>query len=151
MAKINVFNTEVEGRVDVSAALGSTATAMYLYEVAPGRSSSPYHYEYEEEWLLVLEGTVVVRAPGGEQTLEHGDLVCFPAGPAGAHKVMNRSELTARIVLFSNNRAPAVSVYPDSDKIGVWTSAEDEGHVFKRSTAVPYSDGEEGWETDVGG
>jgi uncharacterized cupin superfamily protein len=86
MVKINVFNTEVDGRIDASQAVGSSATAMYIYDVEPGRSSSPYHYEYEEEWLLVLDGTLVLRAPDGEQTLERGDLVCFPAGPAGAHK-----------------------------------------------------------------
>jgi uncharacterized cupin superfamily protein len=140
MAKINVFNIEVTGRIDASAAVGSTATAMYIYEVAPGHSSSPYHYEYEEEWLLVLDGTLVLRTPDGEQALVRGDLVCFPAGPGGAHKVMNRSESTARIILFSNNRTPAVTVYPDSDKIGVWPGTDDDSLVFKRGTAVPYSD-----------
>jgi uncharacterized cupin superfamily protein len=144
-AKINVFNIEIDGRIDANEAVGSKTTAMYIYEVAPGRSSSPYHYEYEEEWLLVLDGTLVLRAPDGEQTLERGDLVCFPAGPAGAHKLMNRSESTARMMLFSNSRAPAVSVYPDSDKIGIWPD-EDTELFFKRSTAV---EREEGWETDV--
>jgi uncharacterized cupin superfamily protein len=89
MAKINVFSVEVGGRVDVGAAVGSQETAMYIYELAPGRSSCPYHYEYEEEWLLLLDGTLVLRAPDGERTLERGDLVCFPPGPAGAHKIMN--------------------------------------------------------------
>jgi uncharacterized cupin superfamily protein len=60
---------------------GSTATAMFIYDVDPGEGSSPYHYESEEEWLLVVEGTVVVRTPDGEQTLGRGDLVRFPAGP----------------------------------------------------------------------
>jgi hypothetical protein len=58
---------------------------------------------------------------------------------------MNRSESTARMMMFSKNRAPAVSVYPDSDKIGVWPD-EDTELFFKRSTAV---DREEEWETDV--
>ena len=31
---------------------------------------------------------------------------------------MNRSESPARVLMFSSSRAPAVSVYPDSDKIG---------------------------------
>jgi uncharacterized cupin superfamily protein len=119
---------------------------MYIYDLLPGRSSCPYHYEYEEEWLLVLEGTLVLRAPDGEHTLERGDLVCFPAGPAGAHKLMNRTESTARTMMFSNERVPAVSVYPDSDKIGVWPGDEANGLIFKRTTAVPYSEGEEGWE-----
>jgi uncharacterized cupin superfamily protein len=149
MAKINVYNTEIDGRVDASQAVGSNATAMYIYDVEPGRSSSTYHYEYEEEWLLVLDGTLVLRAPDGEQTLERGDLVCFPAGPAGAHKVMNRSESNARILMFSSARVPAVTVYPDSDKIGVWPGDNANELIFKRGTAVPYSAGEEGWESEV--
>jgi uncharacterized cupin superfamily protein len=149
MAKINVFSTEISGRIDASQAVGSNATAMYIYELPPGRSSSPYHYEYEEEWLLVLDGTVVLRTPDGEQTLERGDLVCFPAGPAGAHKLMNRGDATARTMMFSADRAPAVTIYPDSDKIGVWPGDEPDGLIFKRGTAVPYSEGEEGWEETV--
>jgi uncharacterized cupin superfamily protein len=149
VAKINVFSTEIDGRIDVSQAVGSRATAMYIYDVPPGGSSSPYHYEYEEEWLLVLDGTLALRAPDGEYTLERGDLVCFPAGPAGAHKLMNRGEAKARIMMFSNDRTPAVTVYPDSDKIAVWPGDEANELIFKRSTAVPYSEGEEGWENVV--
>ena len=146
VAKLNVFSAENPGRIDVGRALASKQTAMYIYDLAPGQSSSPYHYEYEEEWLLVVDGTVVVRAPDGEHTLEPGDLVCFPPGRRGAHKVMNRSESPARTLLFSSSRVPAVSVYPDSDKIGVWPGDEANALVFKRDTAVPWSDGEEGWD-----
>jgi uncharacterized cupin superfamily protein len=146
MAKINVFSAENPGRIDVSRAVGSEVTAMYIYDLTPGRSSSPYHYEYEEEWLLVVDGTIVVRVPDGERVLERGDLVCFPAGPAGAHKLMNRGESKARLMMFSNDRAPAVTVYPDSDKIGVWPGDEANDLIFDRSTAVPWSHGEEGWE-----
>jgi uncharacterized cupin superfamily protein len=146
MTGINVFSSPVDGRIDVARAVGSHATAMYIYELAPGRSSCPYHYEYEEEWLLVLDGTIVVRTAGGEETLVCGDIVCFPAGPAGAHKIMNRGESSARMLLFSSARVPAVSVYPDSDKIGVRPGNEADGLIFKRGTAVPYSEGEDGWE-----
>ena len=146
IAKINVFSAENPGRIDVSKAVGSAAMAMYVYDLGPGRSSSPYHYEYEEEWLLVIDGTVVVRTPDGEETVERGELVCFAAGPAGAHKIMNRSEAPARMMMFSSSRVPAVSVYPDSDKIGVWSGDEANDLIFKRGTAVPWSEGEEGWE-----
>jgi uncharacterized cupin superfamily protein len=149
MDTINVFNAENPGRIDVSAALGSKTTSMFVYDVEPGHSSSPYHYEYTEEWLLVLEGTVVLRTPDGEQALERGDMVCFPPGPAGAHKVMNRSATTARTLLFSDTRTPAVSVYPDSDKIAVWSGHEPDELIFRRGTAVEYADGEEGWESAV--
>jgi len=147
MDRVNIFSVEKpEGRLDVGRALGSTELLMFVYDIAPGASSSPYHYEYDEEWLLVVDGTVVLRAPDGEHTLERGDLVRFPRGPAGAHKVMNRSESPARTLMFSSARAPAVSVYPDSDKIGVWPGDEENALVFRRDTAVPWSDGEAGWD-----
>ena len=146
METVNIFTSaNLEGRVDVARMVGSTATTMYIYDLSPGQSSCPYHYEYEEEWLIVVDGTIVLRAPDGEHTLVRGDLVCFAPGPAGAHKLMNRSQSPARTLMFSRSRVPAVSVYPDSDKIGVWPGDEADELIFRRSTAVPWSDGEEGW------
>ena len=147
MPAVNIFSAEnLEGRIDVARLVGSASTLMYIYDLAPGGAASPYHYEYDEEWLLVVDGTVVLRSPDGEQTLVRGDLVCFPAGPAGAHKIMNRSDAPARTLMFSNARVPAVSVYPDSDTIGVWSGDEANDLVFRRSTAVPWAHGEEGWD-----
>jgi uncharacterized cupin superfamily protein len=147
MDAINIVSAEnPEGRADVARAVGSAATAMFIYDLAPGQSQSPYHYEYEEEWVLVVDGTVVVRTPNGEHVLERGDLVCFPSGPAGAHELTNQSDAPARTLMFSSSRVPAVSVYPDSNKIGVWPGNEVDELVFRRDTAVPWSDGEEGWE-----
>jgi uncharacterized cupin superfamily protein len=142
---LNIFTAENPGRIDVAKALGSSETLMFIYDLDPGESSSPYHYEYAEEWLLVVDGEVVLRTPDGERELARGDLVCFPPGPAGAHKVMNRSDAPARTLLFSNARVPAVSVYPDSDKVGVFPDAEAEGEFYVRSTGVPWAHGEEGW------
>jgi uncharacterized cupin superfamily protein len=147
METVNVFHAaNPEGRVDVARALGSKATLMFIFDVGPGQRQSPYHYEYDEEWLLVVDGSLVLRTPDGEHALERGDLVCFPAGPAGAHQLINRSESPARTLMFSSSRAPAVSVYPDSDKIGVWPGHEADELVFKRGSAVPWAEGEEGWE-----
>jgi uncharacterized cupin superfamily protein len=144
---VNIFSAEnLEGRIDVARALGSAGTSMYVYDLVPGQSSCPYHYEYDEEWLLVVDGSVVIRTPDGEHTLQRGDLVCFAPGPAGAHKVMNRSDARARTLMFSSTRVPAVSVYPDSNKIGVWPGDEENALVFRRDTAVSWSDGEDGWE-----
>lgn len=144
---INLISAaNLEGRIDVSRAVGSPTTLMFVYDLASGQSSSPYHYEYEEEWLLVVDGTVVVRTPDGEQTLERGDLARFAPGPAGAHKIMNRSGQPARTLLWSGARTPAVSVYPDSDTVGVWSGDEENDLVFGRSTAVPWAHGEEGWD-----
>lgn len=146
MEAVNIFSAEnPEGRVDLARAVGSAETLMFIDDLAPGQASR-YHYEYEEEWLLVVDGTIVLRAPDGEHTLERGDLVRFPPGPAGAHKLMNRSESPARTLMFSSSRSPAVVVYPDSDTIGVFTGDEAELLVFKRGTAVPWAEGEEDWD-----
>lgn len=141
MAAINIFSAEnLEGRIDVAHTVGSTATAMFIYDLSPSQDACPYHYEYEEEWLLVVDGTIVLRTPEGERTLERGDLVRFPPGPAGAHQIMNRSGSPARTLMFSSSRVPAVSVYPDSNKIGVWPGHEVDDLVFRRDTAVSWEE-----------
>ena len=58
MEALNLVGAEnLEGRIDVSRALGSTDAAMYVYDLAPGQGSCRYHYEYDEEWLLIVEGS----------------------------------------------------------------------------------------------
>ena len=133
MPKVNLF-ADFTSRLDIADALGSAESAMYLYDVEPG-DSFPYHYEYVEEWLLVVGGTVIVRTPDGDRELQRGDLVRYPAGPDGAHQVTNRGETVARVLFFSKASVPAVSVYPDSDTIGVWPDGDTE-YYFKRDTAV---------------
>ena len=149
MKRVNIASAENPGRIDVAGAVGSSAILMFVYDLAPGQGSCPYHFEYAEEWLLVVDGSVVVRAPDGEHTLEQGDIVCFPAGPAGAHKVMNRSDSSARTLMFSSSRSPAVVVYPDSDTIGVFPGDEDNDLIFERRTAVPWAHGEDGWDRAI--
>jgi hypothetical protein len=48
--------------------------------------------------------------------------------------------------MFSSSRVPAVSVYPDSNKIAIWPGEESDELIFRRDSAVPWSDEEEGWE-----
>ena len=131
------------GLAAVGRAAGGVANIVRLYELPAGQSLCPYHYEYEEEWLLVLDGEVDVRSPAGEETAKRGTLVLFAAGPGGAHKLTNRGEQAARALMFSSSRTPAVAVYPDSDKIGVWSGREEDDLMLRRADgAVPYYDGE---------
>ena len=114
MRRANVFTSDFDyddsdpdGYRSGEKRAGGEAPTVRVYELPPGQSVCPYHYEYEEEWLLVLEGAVVVRVPDGEHELTRGDLVCFPPGPTGAHKVTNRAEPIARVTMFSSARRPA--------------------------------------------
>jgi uncharacterized cupin superfamily protein len=131
------------GVARVGEAAGGEALAVKVYELPAGQAVCPYHYEYEEEWLLVLEGAVVVRGVDGEQELGRGEIVCFPPGPRGAHNATNRGDATARVMMFSSAREPAVAVYPDSQKIGVWPgNAEDNVMLHRADGSVDYWDGE---------
>lgn len=124
--------------------LGAQRTGASLYELPPGQSLCPYHYEHgEEEWLLVVGGTPSVRDPDGTQQLAPGDLVYFPVGPQGAHQVRNDSDATARVLMWSEVRYPSATVYPDSDKIGIWTGGTREDDlIVERSSGVDYWHGE---------
>ena len=130
----NLFEDEFSGRLDLS----SEDTAMYLYDLDPGESF-PYHYEYVEEWLLVLDGVVVVRVPNGEIDLVRGALARFAPGPDGAHQIINRGKAKARVLLFSKVALPAISVYPDTDTIGVWPD-DDSEFYFRRSGTISRED-----------
>ena len=95
-----------------------------------------------EEWLLVLEGAPTLRHSEGEDVLAPGDVVCFPTGPEGAHKISNHAPGTALVAMLSTKAKTAVAVYPDSDKIGVWSGDDEVKHLFPRSAAVDYWYGE---------
>ena len=123
--------------------VGSAITGISVYELPPGQAICPYHYEYaEEEWLLVLEGRPTLRRPGGSEPLEPWDVVFFPSGPDGAHGVRNETDQTVRVLMFSNVMHPGATVYPDSDKIGIWTGNSDDNVIVRRSSGVGYYDGE---------
>ena len=154
MRRVNVATAEYERDPDdpagfraamarIGPGLGATQTGASIYELPPGEAVCPYHYEYaEEEWLLVLEGNPPVRDPDGEHRLEPLDLVFFERGPAGAHRVQNDSGETARVLMFSTVITPAATVYPDSDKIAVWTGNKADDVMVHRSSDVPYFEGE---------
>jgi uncharacterized cupin superfamily protein len=154
MRKVNIqspsFDYESEdpegfraGLFRFGADVGAQQTGASVYELPPGQAICPYHYEHgEEEWLLVLEGRPTLRHPEGSEELEPWDVVFFPRGPEGAHGVRNETGETARVLMFSEVVYPTVTVYPDSDKIGVFTRDRRDNVMVKRESGVDYYDGE---------
>jgi uncharacterized cupin superfamily protein len=147
---VNLFDVELnrdesdpEGYVCNAARLGpllgAEQSGLSVYELPPGQSICPYHYETgEEEWLLVLVGRPTLRTPEGEQELAPWDCAFFPAGEEGAHKVTNTTDETVRVSMWSNRLGVATSVYPDAGKVGAWPP----GKLFRLADAVDYYDGE---------
>jgi len=132
---------------NVGRSAGGRELNVRAFVLPPGESLCPYHYEYVEEWLLLLDGELDLRTPGGEERLASGALACFPNGPGGAHKVTtpHRADRPARFVMFSDAREPAVAVYPDSDKIGLFVPGRADNILVKRPVDnAGYYDGELG-------
>lgn len=123
--------------------LGAQRLGASLYLLPPGEALCPMHWEAsEEEWLLVVEGTPTVRHAGGADELQPNDVVCFPAGPEGVHQVRNDSGAPVRVLMWSNVEKPAMTVYTDSDKVGVWFADRTYNGMYRRGTEVDYYDGE---------
>ncbi len=123
--------------------LGASSTGASIYELPPGQSICPYHFEYgEEEWLIALAGTPTLQTPAGEEELAPGDVAFFPTGPEGAHKVTNKTEEAVRVLMFSEVKYPAVTSYPDSGKVGAYTGDRSQDLIARRESAVDYYDGE---------
>jgi uncharacterized cupin superfamily protein len=129
------------GGIRLGPSIGAAKLGASIYELPPGQSICPYHYEYpDEEWLLVLEGRVTVRHPTGEDELGSGDVVCFPTGPEGAHKVTCSGADAARVMMLSTKMRPGVAVYPDSGKVGLWPGG-DRDNLMRRDQ-LDHWDGE---------
>jgi uncharacterized cupin superfamily protein len=129
--------------VRIGPLIGASALGMTVYELNEGNSICPYHWESpDEEWLIVLEGTPVLRDPGGEHELAAGDLVCFPPGPEGAHKVTNHAPGRALVAMLSTRAKTSLGVYPDSDKVGIFSSDGAIRLLVPMSAGVDYWHGE---------
>lgn len=155
MRALNVFDAPISydpsdpepyaaGKNRFGPGIGASRIGATVYELPPGQSLCPYHYESEEEWVLVLQGQLTLRHPDGEDVLGPGDVTAFPVGPAGAHKTTNHGPETLRIVMFSTNDPIGYCVYPDSNKVSHWTdSSNGEDNVrVRRGQNLDYYDGE---------
>jgi uncharacterized cupin superfamily protein len=129
-------------RLGVGRRFGRELLGASLFELPPGQKSFPYHFHHgQEEWLLVVAGRPTLRTPEGERELDAGDLVVFRRGPDGAHLVRNDSGEPARVLLLSSPVEVEAVEYPDSGKVGVWSS--ELRKLFPAGATLDYWAGEE--------
>ncbi len=111
-------------------------------EIAPGKSAFPYHWHAGlTEAYVILAGTGRVRTPGGEFDVVPGQVVVFPPGPAGAHRMTNTGAEPLRYVDLDTTADPDVLGYPDSGKTMAYTSTRTTT-IFRDTDRVDYYDGE---------
>ena len=84
MSDVNLYEVETEAvpdrpsgyqisRARVGEPIGASALGLSVYDLPPGQSAFPYHYEHgREEWLLVLTGRPTLRDEDGASTARAG-------------------------------------------------------------------------------
>ena len=71
---------------------GLTNFGVNLTRIVPGAQSSARHaHSWQDEFIWVVAGEVVLETNEGAQTLRAGMCAGFPAGCANAHRFVNRS------------------------------------------------------------
>jgi uncharacterized cupin superfamily protein len=114
---------------------GLTAFGVNLSRIPPGVWSSQRHWHsHEDEFVMVMEGELVLVTNAGEETLGPGDCAAFKAGDPDGHHLINRSSRDA-VVLEIGNRDGARDrcVYSDIDMI-----AEPGVEAYHHRDGTPY-------------
>ena len=113
-----------------------------VYEIPPKKAAYPYHYHQKnEETFYIISGEGVLRTPDGDRRVSAGEFLFFPTGPEGAHKLTNASECENLVYIdFDAVHDVDITVYPDSDKIGVWGMGVNK--IYSNDTNVDYYEGE---------
>jgi uncharacterized cupin superfamily protein len=143
-------------RKQLGAAAGGDRLGCSLYEIPPGKKSWPYHYHAaNEEAIHVLAGSGAIRLDDEMHDLEAGTHVALPTGDAGGHRVINDSDEPLRYLVVSTMEEPDVTVYPDSEKFGVYVGSppgEQDGRTlegyYNIDDDVDYWRGESGSEPE---
>lgn len=128
---------EVTQRKDFSQAYVS------FYEIMPGKAAFPKHYHsYNTECFYIIKGNGVIQTDDGELNVKSGDVVVFPCGRAGMHKIMNPSDTDSLLYIdFDTTNSPDIIHYPDSDKIGI-IEHNISSTFFRNHDCVDYYEGE---------
>jgi uncharacterized cupin superfamily protein len=103
---------------------GSEFLGASLYELQPGHEMVFHYHLAREELLIVLAGRVDLRTATGWEEIDEGGVVAFPRGERGAHGYRNTSDAPARVLMISELNGPNVSVYPDTNEIGLFDAAQ---------------------------
>jgi uncharacterized cupin superfamily protein len=121
-------------RKQLGAAAAGKRLGCSLIELPPGKRAWPIHWHAaNEEAIFVLEGRGRMRIGEREVEVRAGDYVALPPGPAHAHQSWNDSEAPLRYLCFSTMIEPDMSVYPVSQKVGIFAGAAPGGDHAART------------------
>lgn len=139
-------------RYKFAAESGGHELGASLYVLEPGKAAWPAHSHLgNEEAIYVVHGRGTLRHAAGESKVQAGDFVSFARGRDNYHQIVNDSDAKLEYLCVSTMNDPDVTVYPRSEKIGVFAGSapggrgEREVHGYYRENAdVDYWSGEDG-------
>ncbi|MDR2046721.1 MAG: cupin domain-containing protein [Clostridiales bacterium] len=90
--------------------------------IPPKKAALPLHYHgYAEKTFYIISGTGEPVSVGGEYEVRSGDIVFFPTGIGGAHKLIDGSDKEGLVYVDFDAYAPLdITYYPGKDKIGIF-------------------------------
>jgi uncharacterized cupin superfamily protein len=127
---------------------GLTTFGVNLSRLPPGAWSSQRHWHtHEDEFVMVLEGELMLVTDAGEERLGPGDCAAFKAGDPDGHHLINRGGRDA-VVLEVGGRDPEHDAcdYPDLDMIakpGVEPYLHRDGRAYPVNAKKPWLVGQE--------
>jgi uncharacterized cupin superfamily protein len=87
-----------------------------LMTLPPGGWSSQRHWHsHEDEFVMVLEGELILVEDEGETLLRAGDCAAFPKGTGNGHHMINRSAMTARYLEVGSRQPQDLTTCSDVD------------------------------------
>jgi uncharacterized cupin superfamily protein len=99
-------------------AAGLTQFGVNMVRLPPGTWSSQRHWHaFEDEFVYIVEGEVVLVTDAGEETLRAGDSAGFKAGVKDGHCLKNRSGADAVILTVGSRNDEDHGEYSDIDMV----------------------------------
>lgn len=112
------YRARVAGRAKVKLgdSFGLKNFGVNVTRLEPGAESALRHWHtLQDEFIYVLEGTLVLVTDAGERELRPGMCAGFPAGRADGHHLVNRGTATAVYLEVGDRTAGDEAHYPDED------------------------------------
>jgi uncharacterized cupin superfamily protein len=103
---------------------GAEVLGASVYELQPGGEMVFHYHVQREELLIVLAGRLNLRTADGWEELPEGEVVAFTRGERGAHGYRNDSDAPVRLLMISEMNGPNISVYPDTNQVGIFDAGQ---------------------------
>jgi uncharacterized cupin superfamily protein len=134
-------------RASIGAHIGAKRLGYNLTVLPPGKAQCPFHSHHaEEEMFFILEGEGELRYGEARYPLRKHDVIACPTGgPETAHQIINTGATTMRYLSLSTMADIETCEYPDSQKIGLFVSADGRRvlrKLFRAEADVDYYDRE---------